>query len=145
MFPPTVRTTRAIDINAPHDSIFKYLDDAKYWKLWMAGADSNTITFLSEKTKGPGTIVKMGTGEVKIIREVQDTVFSEWKSAAGKKLDAAFITFTTKNQNAITVQWYFEQHVGWYPWERLPTLSNDKILGPVIEQSLEKLKKRLEG
>lgn len=144
MFPSTVRTTRAIDIHAPFDSVYKYLNDPKYWKNWMAGADSNTITFLSNKTEGPGTLIKMGTGEIKITRNAEDTIFSVWKSAGGKVLHAAFIPFIPKNENAITVQWYFEQTVEWYPWQRLGTLSNDKVLGPVIQESLENLKKTLE-
>ncbi len=144
MFPSTVRTTRAVDIHAPFDSVYKYLDDPKYWKKWMAGADSNTITFLSTNTSGPGTLIKMGTGEVKITRESEDTIFSVWRSAGGQVLNAAFVPFIPKNQNVVTVQWYFEKSVNWYPWERLGSLSNDKVLGPVIEESLKNLKKALE-
>jgi len=145
LFPSTVRITRAVDVTAQYDTVYKYLNDAKYWKLWMAGTDSNTISFLSAKTAGRGTVVKIGTGEVTITRTTTDSIFSIWKSAGGNVQNAAFILLNNPAKNLVTVQWYFEQHVNWYPWERLSSLSNDKILGPVIEESLNKLKTVLNG
>jgi hypothetical protein len=39
-----------------------------------------------------------------------------------------------------TVNWSFEKHLSWYPWERLTAMLHDKILGPSMEVSLYKLK-----
>lgn len=145
MFPSTVTVSRAVEIASPHDTIYKYLSDVKYWKLWMAGADSNTITFLSARTAGEGTVAKIGTGEVTMTRTTADSIYTIWKSAKGNVQEGVFTIMHNLKDSNITVQWYFAQKLNWYPWERFSSLANDKILGPVMEQSFDKLKKVLEA
>src|SRR5690242_17353147 len=80
LFPSTVTVSRAVEIASPRDTIYKYLSDVKYWKLWMNSADSSTISFLSARTAGEGTVAKIGTGEVTITRTTPDSIYTIWKS-----------------------------------------------------------------
>jgi Polyketide cyclase / dehydrase and lipid transport len=145
LFPSTVKVSRAVNISAPYDTVYKYLNDAKYWKLWMDGADSSTIVFLSAKTEGTGTVVKIGTGgEVTITRSAADSIFSNWKGGDASIQHSVFTLMKDATNNVTTTQWSFEQQLNWYPWERFGSMANDKILGPVMEQSLDKLKIILE-
>ena len=145
LFPSTVTVSRAIEINSPRDTIYKYLQDIKYWKLWMAGADTNTISFLSARTAGQGAVAKIGTGEVTMTRTTPDSIYTVWKSEKGNIQNSAFTTMPNLKDSNITVQWYFAQRLNWYPWERFGSMANDKILGPIMEQSFDKLKKVLEA
>ncbi|HNP22279.1 MAG TPA: SRPBCC family protein [Panacibacter sp.] len=142
LFPSTVKVSRAVNISAPVDSVYKYLEDVKYWKLWMAGADTGTISFLSAKTAGKGTVATVGTGQVTIVNTTKDSILTEWKSQQGNIQQSAFIVL--QSGSTTTVEWYFQQLIGWYPWERFGSLANDKLLGPVMEESFDKLKKVLE-
>ena len=144
LFPSTVTVSRAVEIASPYDTIYKYLSDIKYWKLWMEGADTNTISFLSARTEGIGAVAKIGTGEVTITRTTPDSIYSVWKSAKGNVQNSTFTLMHNLKDSNVTVQWYFEQKLDWYPWERFGSMANDKILGPVMEQSFAKLKKVLE-
>src|SRR5919197_806960 len=83
LFPSTVTVSRAIEITAQRDTVYKYLSDIKYWKLWLAYADSSTISFLSARTAGEGTVAKIGTGEVTMTRTTADSIYTIWKSAKG--------------------------------------------------------------
>jgi uncharacterized membrane protein len=143
-FPSTVTVSRAVEISSPRDTIYKYLSDVKYWKLWMEGADSNTISFLSARTAGEGTAAKIGTGEVTITRTTPDSIYTIWESAKGNVQSGVFTIMQNLKDSNTTVQWYFAQKLEWYPWERFGSMANDKILGPVMEQSFDKLKKSLE-
>ena len=144
LFPSTVRVSRAINISAPYDTVYNYLNNVTYWKLWMDGADSTTIKFISTNTQGQGAVIKIGTGNVSITRITADSILTEWKSEQGNIQTSGFRLVTDTVHKITTVQWYFEQHVEWYPWERFGSMANDKILGPIMEQSLDKLKKILE-
>jgi hypothetical protein len=42
-----------------------------------------------------------------------------------------------------TVQWQFEQEVGWWPWERLGSMMNEKIMGPQLQTNLQRLSDHL--
>jgi uncharacterized membrane protein len=145
MFPSTVRVSRAVHINAPHDTVYKYINDIKYWKLWMDGADTSTITFLSARTAGTGTVISMGTGEMTVTRCSDDSVYTKWESKKGNIQNSVFIVLDDSVQKNTSVQWYFEQQVQWYPWERFGSMANDKILGPVMEKSLDKLQQLLDA
>jgi hypothetical protein len=145
LFPSTVKVSRAVNINAPYDTVYKYLNDVKYWKLWMDGADSSTISFLSVKTAGPGTVVKIGiSGEVTLTKSTADSIYSNWKSGESNIQQSVFTVLKDASGNVTTAQWSFEERLNWYPWERFGSMGNDKLLGPVMEQSLDKLKRVLE-
>ena len=144
LFPSTAKVTRVADISAPFDSVYHYLNDVKYWKLWVYGADTNIITFLSARTAGTGTVAKIGTGEVTITHTTADSIYMIWKSQKGDVQNSAFVLHINTTQHNVTVQWFFEQKINWYPWERFGAMADDKILGPVIEQSFDKLKTVLE-
>jgi len=43
------------------------------------------------------------------------------------------------------VEWYFNFHFRWYPWEKLGSMYYDKQLGPLMEKSLINLKSYIEN
>lgn len=143
-FPSTVTTSRMIEINASPDSLYHYLADMKYWKLWMKGAEENTIQFLSKKTAGAGTVAKIGTNEVSIQKATPGSIETIWKGEKGNIMTSGFVMMKNTRNNATVVQWYFQKHLGWYPWQRFGAMFNDKVLGPVMEASLTDLKKLAE-
>ena len=63
----------------------------------------------------------------------------EWKNR--NSLQIATIQIIPGNESSCSVQWQFEQHLHWYPWEKFGSLMNDKIIGAALEASLENLKK----
>lgn len=143
LFPASVRVSRATDIHAPADSVFLYMSDMKYWKFWMNGADTGAISFLTQKTSGPGTVARFGNYEVSEISVSKDSITTVWKGQKGT-IQTAVFNIIPRDANSVTVNWYFTSVANWYPWERFSSMMNDKIMGPPMESSLSNLKKRLE-
>jgi hypothetical protein len=44
----------------------------------------------------------------------------------------------------VLLQFTLQFHLHWYPWEKLASMFYDKQLGPLLEQSLQNLRKELE-
>jgi hypothetical protein len=44
----------------------------------------------------------------------------------------------------ITVQWYTDFHLRWYPWEKFSSLLLEKTYGPPMEKGLSQLRSALE-
>jgi hypothetical protein len=42
------------------------------------------------------------------------------------------------------VQWYFDFHFEWYPWQKFQSIIYDKRLGAPMENSLQQLKQNIE-
>ena len=141
LLPSTVRVTRNITIHATQDTLYHFISDVKYWKLWLEGAKTSPVQFLSARTQqGTGVVALIGGKEVDIVKATKNKVETLWKSSNGSHQAGIFQLAEDTVVHSTNINWYFEQKVNWYPWERLSTLSNDKILGPGMEQSLDNLK-----
>ena len=145
LLPSTVRVTRNISIRATQDTLFHYLSDVKYWKLWMAGAKDSTLIFISKQTAGAGTKAMIGGQRVDVTKAAKGEVETVWESSNGRFQTGIFELRSDSATASTNINWYFEQQLNWYPWERISAISNDKIIGPGMEQSLDNLKAIFEG
>ncbi|MEX6687755.1 SRPBCC family protein [Danxiaibacter flavus] len=138
LFPSNVLVSRAVDISASPDSIRAYIDDYQKWNEWMEGAKESEYKVTSSDS------VKAFYGNVIItlIKKEPNKWQHRWK--AGKSIQLSSIQIISSG-SVSTVQWQFEEHVKWYPWEKIGSMMNDKILGGNMEKSLANLKKIVEG
>ncbi|TKK69850.1 hypothetical protein FC093_07180 [Ilyomonas limi] len=145
LLPATVRVTRNITIHATQDTLYHYISDVKYWKLWMEGAKSGTVTFISKKTAGAGTKALIGNQRVDITKATKKEVVTVWQNSNERYQTGIFQLVEDSTTGSTNLNWYFEQKLNWYPWERISAIANDKIIGPGMEQSLDNLKAIFEG
>jgi hypothetical protein len=138
MLPSTALVSRAINIAAPKDSIIPYIKDIEQWKGWMDGMQqaSGSITSPSHADLA-GTIVD-------ITSVTDSTIVSSWKTKTGNIQTSTVRVIGDSTQKITIVQWQFEQKLKWYPWERLGSIMNDKILGTMMEKNLANLKTLIE-
>jgi hypothetical protein len=67
-----------------------------------------------------------------------------WALTGGKQFRGGMQFLPSFNADSLTVQWWFDVHFRWYPWEKLSILVYDRKLGPVMEESLKGLKRFVE-
>ncbi len=115
--------SRAVNIKAKPVAILPLMQDKNQWQLWMEGMDSASVNKRQQ---------------IQITSVSDSLIVANWKTAE--------VIYTTKfrliyntGQAVTIVQWQFEQDVAWYPWERLSSLMNDKILGTLMEKNLARL------
>lgn len=134
LMPSMVLVSRAIDINAPVDSIKYRVADLNQWVYWVKGMQSKTVTINSAKE------AQLGNTKVRIMLVTDTSVVSSWESHAFASQLSTIRFISRPNSNTTIVQWQFVQKLHWYPWEKLGSFMNDKILGPLMEQNLHNLK-----
>lgn len=134
MMPSTVIVSRAVDINAPVDSIKFHVADLNQWILWVKGMDSKTVKISSAKE------ADLGRQHLLIQNITDSSVVSIWTSPASTVQESTIRFIPAKERNLTIVQWQFVQKLHWYPWEKFGSFMNDKILGPMMEQNLQNLK-----
>ncbi len=140
LLPSTVRVTRNINIHAPHDTLHRYIGDVKNWSFWMEGIEGDKIQFAAPQTSGKGVVATIDKERIYLVKDTKDTIETIWQNNKKSHQLCVFQLFFDTSTNTTNVNWYFEQKLRWYPWERLPAIANDKILGPFMEHSLDKLK-----
>lgn len=144
LLPSVVRVTRNISIHASFDTLYSYTGDIKKWPVWMENFDAETLHFASAQTKGKGTSATLGKLHIYLVKETENAIESVWQSSSRTHQLCVFQLYSDTATNTTNLNWYFEQKLKWYPWERLPAIANDKVLGPFMEHSLDKLKATLE-
>ena len=115
--------SRAVNMKEKPASILPLVQDKKQWHLWMEGMDSATV----DKRQ-----------QVQIISVSDSLIVANWNTAEASYTTKFRLIYNT-DQSVTIFQWQFEQEVAWYPWERLSSLMNDKILGTLMEKNLARL------
>lgn len=140
LMPSSVTVGRSENIYAPVDSVRFYTNDLSKWKYWLNGADTAFYKQLTANTTTENAKIKSGSYIITLIRNDPKYIITLWHGESFNDQISNLRLYFDKNENATTVNWSFEQHLSWYPWERLGGMLHDKILGPSMEASLLKLK-----
>jgi hypothetical protein len=139
--PSHVRISKATDINANREVVLAQLNNPVNWKAWYPGADSSDYFMVDGKIKG------ITTGDLQglIINEASDSTISTVNAGPNsRKGESGWNIFNGRTPNTVTVQWYMDIHLRWYPWDKFSSLLLEKRYGPMMELGLDKLKKLLE-
>jgi hypothetical protein len=138
LIPSHIRISRAANIDVPKDSLVSALTDLRQWKKW------NILVNDTGLTNQQYTFDSFSSDQEKVTKQLQvgDTLITTWQQRKGPALISGFTW--QGNGNQLVVQWYFDFHLRWYPWEKFSSIVFDKQLGPPMEKSLSNLKKLLE-
>jgi Polyketide cyclase / dehydrase and lipid transport len=138
LLPSHVRISRAIDINASVTEVTPFIADMSKWQQWNAILSDSAIT-VSTATRD-----QIKTNRFDIYREAvkADSVSTRWAQPNGKTFYGNFSCMPS--EKVTVVQWYFDFHLRWYPWEKFGSIIYDDRMGPAMEKSLAQLKTLLE-
>lgn len=135
-FPSHVRISRATDIAASIDSVHTRISQPLYWKSWYPGADTLSLYEADGVIKG----IRMPGNQVLMITGFNDSTVTAANSTSDKERATMGWNLIRNNGGTMTVQWYMDFKLRWYPWEKFSSLLLEKRYGPVMEQGLAKLK-----
>lgn len=136
LIPSSMRVSRAITISAPADTVLNYLKDMREWPRWNALLKNKELTEVQLERD------LFSSAEMKIRVIAIDTaglVQTRWERTHQTPILSGMQA--TNTGNATIVQWFFDFRVNWYPWEKFGSIVFDKELGPLMEISLDQLKK----
>jgi hypothetical protein len=139
-FPSHIRISRATDINNTKQAVISFISDPLKWKQWYPGADSLDILYIEGKPKG---ILLDSSGLTGLcIFNVSDSLITagEVGSNAEQRMETGWKVLPGGNENSVTLQWYMDLKLKWYPWEKFKSLFLENIYGPHMEQGLANLK-----
>jgi hypothetical protein len=140
LMPSVVMVGRSAEIKAPVDSVRFYTNNPANWRYWINGADTSFYKQLTPSISTKNSKIMLGTYTVTVLENNADSIFTLWKGQSSKeqlnKLDISYNSST----NLTVVNWAFQQQLSWLPWDRLGAMLYDKVYGPSMEVSLNKLK-----
>jgi hypothetical protein len=132
LIPSHIRISKAINIAPPKDSIFALIKDAKSWPQWHP-AFMPTDSF----RKIPQIqIIPVTTNDSELVFQLKQQdkrpVLNGWK------------IYEHASTDSLTLQWYMDFHLKWYPWQKFGSLIYENTYGVMMEQGLGNLKKAVQ-
>ncbi|WP_165871557.1 SRPBCC family protein [Flaviaesturariibacter flavus] len=131
LIPSRVRISRAANISAPKERVQALVNDSSQWRTWHPWlADSNSSARNIRFT----------------FRERSDTLTVALLQHPGvRDLEQAFRYYQLGGANTVTVQWYSDIHLRWYPWEKFSSLFFEQSYGAMMEAGIRNLKQQAEA
>jgi hypothetical protein len=145
--PSHIRISRAVNIKAEKDSIMAQIKDAAKWKNWYPGLD--TVKLFYENGIVKGVVLDDKDPDhpayIHINKEEPDEISAEFINKKMRPVINGWKTINYPTNDSITLQWYMDFHLRWYPWEKFGSLLLEGSYGAKMERGLFNLKKLLEA
>ncbi len=145
--PSHVIMSKAINIKSGKDSVMAQISNAANWKNWQPGMDTSKLLYIAGEVKGVILDDKDPQHPVciKIDKIEPDQVTAQFITKKMKPVVIGWKAISYPNNDSVTVQWYMDFHLRWYPWEKFGSLVLEKSHGARMEQGLTNLKKLLQS
>ena len=140
--PSNVRISKAINVASTNDSIWNQIDNFQNWERWNPFVTDTSIKQKQISTDGSemqidGTLVRW--------REKKpDLRIADMTTEGHRAIESVWNTINYSSSDSITIQWYMNFKLRWYPWEKFSSLMLEKSYGPATEKGLTNLKRELE-
>jgi hypothetical protein len=133
LIPSHIRISKAINIYAEKDSVFALIDDTTKWKQWHPAFIINDSTpkfptvNITHKIESNSEIVMY------LQQQGKPEVINGWK------------IYQTKPTDSLTLQWYMDFHLKWYPWKKFASLFYENTYGVMMQEGLGNIKTRVQN
>jgi Polyketide cyclase / dehydrase and lipid transport len=144
--PAHVRISRAINVHALPKEVLVQKSDFKNWLNWypdLKKLPAGQIQFLNS-SDGVVTKMNLKTTEVVLKKVADKEVITELKQPGKEPVLSGWNIIEYAAKDSITLQWYMDFKLNWYPWEKFASIMFEKSYGEKMETGLSNLKKYLE-
>jgi hypothetical protein len=142
LFPSHIRISKAINIKADKAAVMAEIKEPSNWHKWYPGLDSAKLFYEMGQVKG--VIVDNRDSAHPTLLKIQsiknDEVTAKFIPRSLRPVDHGWKTLGDANADSITLQWYMDFHLRWYPWEKFSSLLLEKSQGTRMEEGLTRLK-----
>ena len=143
--PSTVRISMAVNVFADPSQVLVPVRNLQQWTQWYPGLKTlppGKIQFSNESGKPVMTI----PGSTVIINKANDQqVLADLVGSKGKKIMNGFNAITHNQTDSVTLQWYMDFDLKWYPWEKFGSMLYEKMYGATMEQGLSNLEHQIDS
>lgn len=140
--PSNVRISRATEIQAPVDSLRSYLASPAGWRKWYPNLDSANDYIENGVVKGVSSI-KGGASRLVLVSADAKEIKTMYLVEGRNPVLSGWAMYPAEGRG-VTVQWYMDFKLKWYPWEKFASLVFEKSYGTMMEEGLSRLKRLAE-
>ncbi len=145
LLPNYVMTSKWVRVHAPKDSILREVRNLQDWHEWngllMDASDirvqDSVLTWTSASRGTQNVITVKGSTAMGLSTEISLN--------SGRPFTSGFsIEKRDPAMDSVQVVWFIVEELRWYPWEKFYGMMAADVKGPLMQESLERLKMKLE-
>ena len=145
--PSNVRISRAINMKAGPEAVWKQVDDMRRWPTWnpfFAGVDPSAIIEL-DTTGNQLRAMRVNGTDISWQQSGKNERIAAMNRPGRKPVLNGWKSMQIAGSDSTTVQWYMDFKLSWYPWEKFSSLLFERSYGSQMELGLTNLKKIAES
>ena len=128
LFPLQIRISRATNLPNNRERIFSLLKNEPVWHPAYQDSASSAQMKKLQKT---------------IPVQTDSTLVYTMRQAGRKTVNNGWQIYGEPASDSLTLQWYMDFRLSWYPWEKFSSLFYEQTYGAMMEKGLSNLKKQL--
>ncbi len=132
LVPSTVRLSKAINIGAEKKEILSLVSDTTAWGAWHPGFK-----------RAPGQ--PAAPTEIKPVSNTDSLVVMEVNRPGRPPVVNGWQVYQYASTDSITVQWFMDFKLKWYPWQKFGSLFYEATYGTMMQQGLASMKELAEA
>src|SRR5215471_10229965 len=140
--PSHVTISRAVQIGNSRDAVIEELSDPSRWKDWYPAAKTADLYFENGRLRG--LILDEFKKRYIVINEVKESEVTAEYVLPSRRVKTGWRIAPSEGDRLVTVQWYMDFNLRWYPWEKFSSFMFERLYGPQLQQGLNNLKLLLE-
>ena len=127
LVPSQIRISKAINIAPKRNAIMSLITDTSRWKEWHPMFKTSAQNSVEPVSANDSVIIKKTTGK------------------SGRTVTNGWQVYNYAHSDSLTVQWYMDIHLQWYPWQKFGSLFYEATYGNMMQQGLIDLKTAAEA
>ncbi|MBI1341333.1 MAG: hypothetical protein GC171_00205 [Terrimonas sp.] len=135
--PSSVRISKAVNVVAKKDSLYQEVADIRRWPLWYPPMQDTAVQTRWEQD---GNTVWLNGTKIVIDKRKTDEILASLSTQSGRKVISGWKFMEIQQADSLTVQWYMDFKLKWYPWEKFSSLFYESMYGVQMEKGLQNLK-----
>lgn len=144
--PSRVNVSKSVLINQPAPAVLQSLTSLPDWKNWNPLLqDSGTVYNFEGSNKVSWTAKDGKTNQIELRPYATDSLYAIITTNNKPAFTSGFTVAANTDGNTHTkVEWWIQEELGWYPWEKFYGLFSESLKESYLENSLTAFKRYLE-
>jgi hypothetical protein len=128
LIPSNIRLSKATNLPNQRQRIFALLRNDTAWH--PAYRDSLSAPIFTAMDR-------------QVVEQTDSTLVVRLQQQDRRPVLSGWQLYGTDRTDSLTLQWYMDFHLGWYPWQKFSSMFYERTYGVMMEQGLINLKTEL--
>jgi hypothetical protein len=132
--PAHIRISKAINMEGNRDRILLLVSDTAQWRQWHPAFQQQSVS----------ATLKSNNLAMKQLLKTDTLILTELIQKGKRPVINGWQLYHYTSTDSLTLQWYMDFHLKWYPWQKFSSLFYEGTYGKMMEKGLSNIKKEVE-